>query len=187
MPYRLVVFQPPPRRMTFPSIVPDSKGCPVGPKTLTSMPLFAAGSVHRLFWTRTFLPPATRNELAHQGATVVLFKIFVPSIWLFVPLGPLSEYVAIPSSPAPRTKLFCAVRFRPRLSGPGVLPLFRLIPSAQLSATRLSWIVPLVPVTHCASQCRTQTLSISLPPPPLPAIPYSPPLLPPLPLYMPTL
>src|ERR1700687_1095773 len=139
--------------MTFPSIVADSSACPLAPKTLTSMPLLAAGSVHRLFWTRTFLPPATRKELAHQGATVVLFKILVPSIWPFAPLGPRSEYVAIPSSPAPRTKLFRAVRFRPRLSGPGVLPLLRLIPSAQLSPTRLSWIVPLVPVNHCASQC----------------------------------
>src|SRR5580692_6662506 len=84
-------------------------------------------------------------ELAHQGATEVLFKIRVPVIWVLFPAEPASEKVAIPSSPEPRTKLFCAVRFIPVLLGSGRLPLFRLIPSAQLSATREFWIVPLAP------------------------------------------
>jgi len=35
------------------------------------------------------------------------------------------------------------------------------MPSAQLSATRLFWMVPEVPLIHWASQCCTQILSTS--------------------------
>src|SRR5258705_7828535 len=95
--------------------------------------------------------------LAHQGAIEVLFIIFVPLIWELLPLAPASENVANPSSPLPRTKQLSMVRFIPVLAELGVLPLFRLIPSAQLSDTREFWIVPLLPDNHCGSQCCTQT------------------------------
>src|SRR5260370_25654678 len=123
-----------------------------------------------------------RMPLAHQAATEVLFKIFVPSICELSALAPASEYVAIPSSPAPRTKQFCTVRLKPTLSGLGVLPLLRFIPSAQLSATRLSRITPLLPLSHLASQCCTHTRSISQPSAPLALIPESSPPAPPTPL-----
>src|SRR5258708_1028558 len=112
-----------------------------------------------------------RMPLAHQGATEVLFRILVPSIWELSPLAPASEYVAIPSSPAPRTKQFCTVRLRPTLSGSGLFPLLRFIPSAQLAAIRLSRRIPLVPDSQFASQCMTQIRSISHPPAPLALIP----------------
>jgi len=45
----------------------------------------------RLFFISTFLPPAIRRPLAHQGATAVLFRTFAPVTCPLVPEAPESE------------------------------------------------------------------------------------------------
>jgi len=72
----------------------------------------------------------------------VLFSILAFS---HLGIGAAGSRVGIsvrPSSPEPLTKQFEVVEADSNLDESGVLPIVRLMPSAQLSATRQSRIVP---------------------------------------------
>src|SRR5579872_4166134 len=112
-------------------------------------------------------------QFAHHGATTV----FCSRVILFIPFAPKASepsLIANPSSPEPRTKLLNAVRLLPVSLFVPPLPLFRLMPSAQVLLMRLFCTVPFVPSAQTpAPSCWIQRLSMSHP---LPLMLIAPPL-----------
>src|SRR5882724_6993386 len=85
--------------------------------------------------------------LPPHGAMIVLCVMVMCDIGVYVVLPLLlTELMAMPSSPVPRTKLFVAVMLLPT-----ELPsetLLRLMPSAQMAVARLFSTRPPVPEAH---------------------------------------